>query len=81
MSCTATLESSWRCVVPASAAGVRMAMAQVMGALSMEAHSTPSANLTTIMPAFVMASLLAWGMAKPPVMPVVPSASRALKAS
>lgn len=34
-----------------------------------------------MMAACVTASLLACGMAKPPIMPVVPSASRALKAS
>ena len=81
MSASATLDRILRCVVPACAPGMSRAMATLTGAPSMVSQPvTPESSLTTMTAASVMASDLACGMAKPSIMPVVPSASRARKA-
>ena len=81
MSASATLDRILRCVVPAWAPGMSRAIATLTGAPSMVFQPvTPESSLTTMTAASVMASDLACGMAKPSIMPVVPSASRARKA-
>ena len=77
----ATSLSSCRCVVPFSSCGVQIAMATLMGFLSIDSHSMSPANFTSRTAVCLMASLFACGMAKPSIIPVVPSDSRALKAS